>query len=69
MVRPMRRFRSRPVKSAVGVAVTSVLLAGCFSVEAKFDIHDDGTADLDFVTLVDTKQIEKFAGTPLRSTA
>lgn len=62
MVPAMRRLSSRPAISALAVGLSTVLLAGCFSVQATFDIHDDGTADLDFVTLIDSKQIEQFAG-------
>jgi hypothetical protein len=48
--------------TALGLAAASVLLAGCFSVEATFTINDDATADVDFVTLIDTSQLQEFAG-------
>ena len=44
------------------VAAASVLLAGCFTVEASFTINDDATADLDYLVLIDTEQLEDFAG-------
>ena len=58
----MRRRTVRSAVSALAVVATAALLAGCFSVEAAFVIKDDATVDLDFVTLIDTKQLNQFAG-------
>jgi hypothetical protein len=44
------------------VVAAAVLLAGCFTVEATFTIKDDATADLDYLILIDTEQLEDFAG-------
>ncbi len=35
----------------------SLALAGCFSVESNITINDDGTADVELVTLIDTEQL------------
>ena len=48
--------------SALTIATASLLLAGCFTVEATFTINDDATADLDYLILIDTEQLEDFAG-------
>jgi hypothetical protein len=53
---------TRRTTAALGLAAASALLTGCFSVEATFTINDDATADVDFVTLIDTSQLEEFAG-------
>ena len=37
----------------------SLALAGCFSVESNITINDDGTADVELVTLVDTEQLSE----------
>jgi len=50
------------VGPAIALAVTSALLAGCFSVDATFTIKDDATADLDYLILIDTEQLQEFAG-------
>lgn len=47
---------------AIALAVTSALLAGCFTVDATFTIKDDATADLDYLILIDTEQLQEFAG-------
>ncbi len=52
----------RPVLSALVLLASSALLAGCFTVEATFTIKDDATADLDYVVLIDTEQLQDFAG-------
>lgn len=57
----MARPTPRSVVTAVVVTAASLLLTGCFSVESSFTIHDDGTADVEFVTLIDTAQLEEFA--------
>ncbi len=57
---PCRLFR--PVTSAFTIAAVSLLLAGCFTVEASFTINDDATADLDYLILIDTEQLEDLAG-------
>ena len=48
--------------SALTLAATSALLAGCFTVEATFTISDDATADIDYLILINTEQLEEFAG-------
>jgi hypothetical protein len=58
----MRRRPTRSVASALTIATASLLLAGCFTVEATFTINDDATADLDYLILIDTDQLEEFAG-------
>jgi hypothetical protein len=40
----------------------AALLAGCFTVEATFTIKDDATADVDYLVLIDTEQLQEFAG-------
>jgi len=58
---PRRRpLASRALRLAALTATTAVL-AGCFTVESTFDIGDDGTADLDFVLLVDTERLSELA--------
>jgi len=44
------------------IAAAGVLLAGCFTVEATFTINDDATADLDYLILIDTEQLDDLAG-------
>jgi len=58
----MRRRTIKPALSALAIAASSALLAGCFTVEATFTINDDATADLDYLVLIDTEQLEEFAG-------
>jgi LppM domain len=53
---------TRRTTAALGLVAASALLAGCFTVEATFTINDDATADVDFVTLIDTSQLQEFAG-------
>ncbi len=50
--RPFRRSAA-----AVAVVAASLALAGCFSVESNITINDDGTADVELVTLIDTEQL------------
>ncbi len=58
----MQRRTTRSAATALAIAAASALLAGCFTVEATFTIRDDATADLDYVLLIDTEQLEGFAG-------
>ena len=58
----MQRRTSKTVARAAAVAVASVLLTGCFTLEASFTINDDATVDLDYLILIDTEQLEEFAG-------
>jgi hypothetical protein len=58
----MQRRTLRTAASAAAIALTSALLAGCFTVEATFTINDDATADVDYLILIDTEQLEEFAG-------
>jgi hypothetical protein len=58
----MTRQMKKTAGSAIALAAASALLAGCFSVEATFTIKDDATADIDYVILIDTEQLEEFSG-------
>jgi hypothetical protein len=58
----MQRRTVRTAASAAAIVMASVLLAGCFTLEATFTINDDATADVDYLILVDTEQLEEFAG-------
>ncbi len=58
----MPRRTVRPALSALALVASSALLAGCFTVEATFTIKDDATADLDYLVLIDTEQLQEFAG-------
>lgn len=51
----------RPVASSLALIASSALLAGCFTVEATFTINDDDTADIGFVTVIDTERLAGFA--------
>ncbi|MGA7758829.1 MAG: hypothetical protein WBL31_05860 [Ilumatobacteraceae bacterium] len=50
--RPLRR-----AATALALVTASLALAGCFSVESNITINDDGTADVELVTLIDTEQL------------
>lgn len=52
----------RTARSILALAAASALLAGCFTVEATFTIKEDATADLDYLILIDTEQLQEFAG-------
>jgi hypothetical protein len=52
----------RPVRAVLALVALTTVLAGCFSVEATFTINDDATADVDFITLIDTARLEEFSG-------
>ena len=58
----MQRRTIRTAASAIAIALTSALLAGCFTLEATFSINDDATADLDYLILVDTEQLQELSG-------
>jgi hypothetical protein len=58
----MQRRTTRSATWAVAIAVTSALLTGCFTVEATFTIGEDATADVDYLVLIDTEQLQEFAG-------
>jgi hypothetical protein len=58
----MQRRTLRTTFSAIGIAAASALLTGCFTVQATFTINDDATADLDYLILVDTEQLQEFSG-------
>ena len=58
----MPRRTLRTAASALAVVAVSALLAGCFTLEATFTINDDATADLDYLVLIDTEQLEEFSG-------
>ena len=58
----MARRTMKTAATALALAAASALLAGCFTVEATFTINDDATADLDYLVLIDTEQLQEFAG-------
>lgn len=58
----MVRRHSRSLLTAFVVTAATVLLAGCFSVDSTFTIHDDATADIEYVVLIDTEQLETLSG-------
>jgi hypothetical protein len=58
----MQRRTARSGTWAAAVAATSTLLAGCFTLEATFTISEDATAEVDYVVLIDTEQLQEFAG-------
>ncbi len=58
----MTRRTMKTAGSALALVATSALLAGCFTVEATFTIQDDATADIDYLILIDTEQLQEFAG-------
>jgi hypothetical protein len=60
-VSTMQRRTLRTAMSALAVLATSALLAGCFTLEATFTVNDDATADLDYLILVDTAQLEELS--------
>jgi len=57
----MPRRTLRTAISALAVIATSALLAGCFTVEATFTVNDDATADLDYLILIDTEQLQELS--------
>lgn len=57
--------RRRPIVHVLrlgALTAAAAALAGCFTIESTFDIGDDGTADVDFVLLIDTEQLSELAG-------
>jgi hypothetical protein len=58
----MQRRTSRSLAWAAAVAATSALLTGCFTLEATFTISEDATAEVDYVVLINTEQLQRFAG-------
>ena len=58
----MSRRTMKTAGAAIALSVTSALLAGCFTVEATFTIKDDATADIDYLVLIDTEQLQEFSG-------
>jgi hypothetical protein len=58
----MQRRTLRTAASALAVIAASALLAGCFTLEATFTVNDDATADLDYLILIDTQQLEELSG-------
>jgi hypothetical protein len=52
----------RPASTIVLLVAAAVLLGGCLSIRSTFTISDDGTADVEFVTLFDTEQLGELAG-------
>jgi hypothetical protein len=58
----MQRPTHTTVVRTAAIAVASVFLAGCFTVEATFTIKDDATADIDYLVVIDAEQLQEFAG-------
>jgi len=58
----MTRRTKTTVGSAIALAAASVVLAGCFTVDATFTIKDDATADLDYLILIDTERLQELSG-------
>ncbi len=58
----MPRRSLRTAATALAVVAASALLAGCFTLEATFTINDDATADLDYLILIDTDQLQELSG-------
>lgn len=56
---PRRPSRLTPL---LAVAALTVLLSGCFSVESTFTVHDDATADVSYLVLIDTDQLGMLSG-------
>jgi hypothetical protein len=57
----MQRRTPRTAISALALIAASAFLAGCFTLEATFTVNDDATADLDYLILVDTAQLEELS--------
>jgi hypothetical protein len=51
----------RPLLASALALVASLTLAGCFSLESTFTISDEGTVDVEYVTLIDTVRIRQLA--------
>ena len=72
IVRPWRRAagttladvnqvsRHRRIPSAIALVIGVLALTGCLSLETRFDINADGTADVGITMLVDTSTIRMF---------
>jgi len=43
------------------VAASTLILAGCFTIESKFTISDEGTVDIEMVMLIDTESLTEFS--------
>ncbi|HSL74012.1 MAG TPA: hypothetical protein VK853_06080 [Ilumatobacteraceae bacterium] len=54
-----RSLRRRTTVAALLAA--PLLLTGCFRAEFGFTIGDDGTADVSFLTMVDTERLQEFS--------
>ncbi len=53
---------ARSVSTIALLAGAAMLLGGCLSIQSSFTINDDGTADVEFVTLFDTEELGELAG-------
>jgi hypothetical protein len=58
----MTRHMKATARSAIALAAASTLLAGCFTIEATFTIKDDATADIDYLIVFDTEQLQELSG-------
>jgi hypothetical protein len=54
-----RSLRRRTTVAALLAA--PLLLTGCFRAEFGFTIDDDGTADVSFLTMIDTQRLQEFS--------
>jgi hypothetical protein len=57
----MRHPASRRLFPTALLIASTMLLAGCFTLESSFTISDHGTVDLEIVSLIDTEQLVEFA--------
>lgn len=51
----------RRAVTVLGAIIGAIALSGCLSLETRFDIGTDGTADLGITMLIDVEQISEFA--------
>jgi hypothetical protein len=46
-----------------GIALLAAALSGCFTLESRIDIGEDGTADISLTSLIDVERLESLLGT------
>lgn len=59
----MRRSTNHHVIPSALLAAMTILLASCFTLESTFTISDDGTVDLEVISLIDTEKLSDIAET------
>ncbi len=57
-----RRSRLARAGRAVALVTLASVLSGCFTLESRIDIGDDGTADISLTSLIDVERLEGFMG-------